>query len=154
VPLEQLNPGLPADLQRIIGKGLEKDRELRYHQASEMRADLQRLNYDRDGGRSGPAAAIDAVPARARRVKLWVSIAAAVIAVGTVYRRTPPLTLIDLAVDVIKAKVIARSLQKPSEVRIRALSASVDWPSLNPSSHVNVFWRASVRNCCIPSDVP
>ena len=46
-PLE-LNAGLPAELGRIIGKCLEKDRELRYQHASEIRADLQRLKQDID----------------------------------------------------------------------------------------------------------
>ena len=43
VPPLQLNPGLPSELERIIGKCLEKDREVRYQRASEIRTDLQRL---------------------------------------------------------------------------------------------------------------
>ncbi len=41
-----LNRGIPAELARIINKALEKDRELRYQHASEIRADLQRLRHD------------------------------------------------------------------------------------------------------------
>ena len=55
VPAVRLNPAVPAELERIINKALEKDRNLRYQGAAEIRADLQRLKRDTDSGRS-PAA--------------------------------------------------------------------------------------------------
>ena len=51
VPAARLNPDLPADLERIINRALEKDRELRYQHASEMRSELLRLKRDSDSGR-------------------------------------------------------------------------------------------------------
>ncbi len=59
LPPAQLNPQLPLKLDEIIERCLEKDRELRYHSAADLRADLKRLQRDIDSGRvvvSGRAA--------------------------------------------------------------------------------------------------
>ena len=52
----RLNPEMPARLEDIINKALEKDRNLRYQHASDMRTDLQRLKRDTDTGRSAAGA--------------------------------------------------------------------------------------------------
>jgi serine/threonine protein kinase/tetratricopeptide (TPR) repeat protein len=54
----RLNPDLPAKLEEIINKALEKDRNLRYQHAGDLRADLQRLKRDTDSGRSAVQSAI------------------------------------------------------------------------------------------------
>ena len=65
-PTSELNATLPAELERIITKALEKDRDIRYQHASELRADLKRLKRDTDSARalapSGRAVEVQARP--------------------------------------------------------------------------------------------
>ena len=60
-PPLQFNTALPAELERIISKALEKDPDLRYQHASDIRSDLKCLKRDTDSGRSAAGAALASV---------------------------------------------------------------------------------------------
>ena len=78
VPPVRLNPDLPAELERIVNKCLEKDRNLRYQHASDICTDLQRQKRDSDSGRGTTTAQPAGATGIANR---WKTIATSVVAV-------------------------------------------------------------------------
>ncbi len=74
LPALRLNPDMPPDLERIINRALEKDRNLRYQHASDMRVELQRLKRDSESGHgftAGSGSVSLAESPAARVAKLW-----------------------------------------------------------------------------------
>jgi TolB-like protein/Tfp pilus assembly protein PilF/predicted Ser/Thr protein kinase len=69
LPPLRLNPELPQELDRIITKSLEKDRDLRYQTASELRGDLKRLHRDTSSGKSAAVSVADRTAASAAKPK-------------------------------------------------------------------------------------
>jgi eukaryotic-like serine/threonine-protein kinase len=91
-PAVRLNPDVPSDLERIIDKALEKNRDLRYQSAADMRSDLQRLKRDTESVK------LSVVRAPSRRMP-WIAaalslllIAGAIAAYFFLHRRAPKLT--------------------------------------------------------------
>jgi serine/threonine protein kinase/tetratricopeptide (TPR) repeat protein len=79
----RLNPDIPAGIEHVINKALEKDRNLRYQHAADIRTDLQRLKRDTESGKSAATVAEAGASTHSHR-RLWrvVSGAATVVLVG------------------------------------------------------------------------
>jgi eukaryotic-like serine/threonine-protein kinase len=96
VPPVRLNPDLSSDMERIILKSLEKNLDLRYQHAADLRSDLQRLKRDTESGRAAIAAKTSgSAPATKRwRVIVPIAVAILVLAVGSYFyfHRSPKLT--------------------------------------------------------------
>jgi serine/threonine protein kinase len=79
-PALRLNPDTPPKLEDIVNRALEKDKNLRYQHAADMRAELQRLKRDTESTRT---VAIPALPEKSlKRSKLWVVLAVCIAAIG------------------------------------------------------------------------
>jgi len=103
-PPVRLNPELPPEIERVVNTALEKDRELRYQSAAEIKTDLKRVKRDTESGRTGVASSAPAPAAvapasgrtgRARRTLLLTGLLSAVLlAVGAAWwathRRSSP----------------------------------------------------------------
>ena len=96
-PAVRLNPDLPLELERIVNRALEKDRNLRYQHASDIRAELERLRRDTETGRVPAASSVSGSVergsgTRAAKRNLWkvaipsVVVGAALIVGGLYYR--------------------------------------------------------------------
>ena len=81
----RLNPNVPAELERIINKALEKDRELRCQSASEVRTDLKRLRRDTDSSRVSPTGSAAGQPSAALARKWYVILGACIVLLAAAF---------------------------------------------------------------------
>ena len=95
-PTVKLNPDIPSGLEQIINKALEKDRNLRYQHAADIRTDLQRLKRDTESARTLAATGAETSKGIRPFWKVGVPIAVVVLALATggyfYFHQTPKLT--------------------------------------------------------------
>jgi eukaryotic-like serine/threonine-protein kinase len=128
-PAVRLNPNLSTELERIIDKALEKDRDLRYQHASDIRTDLQRLKRDTESGTKPRIAA--ASPRRRSRVAIWAAVS------------------LLIAVVIVCAIVIGRKSADvaPADssqwVQLTNLTGEIFEPALAPDGRMLAFLRTA-----------
>ena len=141
-PISRSNPLVPVQLDEIVGKALEKDRDLRYQSAAELRTDLKRLKRDTESSRQMPAHA----RAKARTASpsshvRWVAIIVALLAVvglaGGLWKYRP-------ASEVKPRQIVERQLTaNPDDNPVVSGSISRDGKYLvYTDSHENAFLLA------------
>ncbi len=123
-PPQRLNPKLPIELEGIITKALEKDREVRCQTASELRADLKRFARRTDSGRSETAVA---APPRRRRAWTYVAAGALVLAAA--------------AASLLWLRPGSQPASRAAWVQLTNFPDSVSQPTLSPDGRMLTFVR-------------
>jgi eukaryotic-like serine/threonine-protein kinase len=123
IAISQRNPILPERLNEIVDKALEKDRNLRYQSAAELRADLQRLKRDSESAKVGASAS------QQRSYKHWPGIAA--------------LVLVLLAVGIGTYRHLAHRAAPRSTAweQLTFFTDSAVYPALSPDGRMLAFIR-------------
>jgi eukaryotic-like serine/threonine-protein kinase len=126
VPPVRTNPGIPPKLEEVINKALEKDRNLRYQHASEIRADLQRLKRDFDSGRMTDYVPAPRKSARVMKVAVFGLLFLVIAATGIYYYLRHP-----------------RAPRPTAWEQLTFFTDSAVYPALSPDGRVLAFIRGT-----------
>jgi Tol biopolymer transport system component/predicted Ser/Thr protein kinase len=146
VPPARLNPDVPTELERIINRSLERDRELRYQSASDLRADLKRLKRDTESRRVAVASAVTP-PGPVSAVPPSPSSAARAPAAPSPRRRllVPALIAAAVLIAIVAASMLRQRkvvATQPSQwVQVTDFTDSATSPALSPDGRMLAFVR-------------
>jgi serine/threonine protein kinase len=142
----RLNPELPAKLEDIINKALEKDRDLRYQAASDIRTDLKRLRRDTDSGRissTSGRATQDSAPQAASSSSSAVVVPAAAASASKNYAIAAVFAVLLLAAVGFAAYHFwggSRAPSGPAKItQISQWDKSIEFARLSPDGHTFAF---------------
>jgi len=132
VPVRERNPKISSEVERIIGRLLEKDRETRYQSAADVRADLKRV--ERDSSSGGIAAVLAPTPAPRRMLKYVIAVSA--------------LVLLAVVVGLFNFKRTSTPVTLPSEyTQLTNFNDSAISPSFSRNGQMLTFIRGG-EFCC------
>jgi Tol biopolymer transport system component/tRNA A-37 threonylcarbamoyl transferase component Bud32 len=131
IPPSRWNPEVPADLERVISKALEKERELRYQTAAELRGDLKRIRRDSESAARIGIVAPAVPPARWRRA-LPVAIGAAL-----------AIVLLGLGGLWLSRRGGSAAPERSRWERLTHFTDSATTPALSPDGRMLTFIRGS-----------
>ena len=139
----RLNPDLPAKLEEVINRALEKDRDLRYQHASDLRAELQRLKRDTDSGRTAVAGAPDVSSTTKAECR-----------VSTTWKFALPAVVVAVAIA-LAVLFHSNRTSRPSRaecVQLTNFPDSVTQPALSPDGRMLAFVRGD-SSFLAPGDI-
>jgi eukaryotic-like serine/threonine-protein kinase len=131
-PAGRLNPSVPAELDHIIGKLLEKEPDLRYQTAADLRADLKRLHRDTSSGHTATHSLVVSAAVDKKRIPGWVWVAIAVFVLG-----------LGVVVGLLYFSAPAKySGPPPRVVPFTSSAGDKDFPAMSPEGNEVAFsWQ-------------
>jgi eukaryotic-like serine/threonine-protein kinase len=132
-PLTALNPEIPGELERIINRALEKDRDLRFQSAQDLRANLKRLQRELDSQASGSQAAAPAVRPPRPTPRYWLAALVSLVLVGAAFAAW--------RFFAIKQKTLTTDWSKAKYQRLTEMTNRESNAAISPNGQEVVFGR-------------